>query len=84
MYMILSKGREPKKQALLEMLAEQDIQTLALAFSYAQNMQLYGVDVTLKLETATQNEEALTRAYQRGYYDAMQRINRMEEHDKER
>ena len=77
--MILSKGRKPKKQALLEALAEEDEQILALSYAHAQYLKMYGIDIEQTLYTATQNAEALSKAYQKGYYDAMERINRMEE-----
>lgn len=82
--MILSKGREPKKQALLEALAKEDLQILGLAYAHAKYLTMYGVDIEKTIATATENVEELTRAYQKGYYDAMERISRMERFEAER
>lgn len=40
-----------------------------LAMIYAQNMYMYGVDVTKALETATSQSAALNEAYLRGLHD---------------
>ena len=73
MLTILSRGRKPKKACLLEALAEEDTQIIALAYAHAQYLKMYGVDIEKTLDTATQNVEVVTRAYQRGYYDAMEK-----------
>lgn len=70
---ILSKGRKPKKDVLLEELAKEDLQVLSLAYMYAKNLQMYGEDVTKAISTATQNVAILGKAYRKGYYDALQR-----------
>ena len=75
MWMILCRGRKPKKQALLEALAEEDTQILALAYAHAKYLMMYGVDIEKALYTATENAEVLTKAYQKGYYDAMNKIS---------
>lgn len=54
---------------MLEQLAKEDLQVLALAFTYAKNLQMYGEDVTKAITTATQNAELLEKAYRKGYYD---------------
>ena len=72
---ILCKGRKSTREALLEQLAKEDLQVLALAFTYAKNLQLYGEDVTKAITTATQNAAMLEKAYNRGYYDAMNRMS---------
>ena len=82
--MILSRGREQKKQALLEALAQEDTQILALAYAHAQYLKMYGVDIEKALYTATENAEAMSKAYQKGYYDAMERTSRMEKFKTER
>lgn len=84
LWMILSRGRQPKKQELLDALAEEDLQTLALAYSHAQYLKWYGVDIEKALETATENADALDKAYRKGYHDAMERADRMRMYDKER
>lgn len=71
--MFLNKDQKSKREELLEELAKEDLQVLALSFTYAKNLQMYGVDVTEKWVTATQNVSALEKAYQKGYYDALQR-----------
>ena len=83
MWMILSKERKPKKEALLEALAKEDVQILGLAYAHAKYLILYGVDIEKTIATATENAEVLTRAYQKGYYDAMKRCDRMREFEAE-
>ena len=68
---------------MLEALAKEDVQILALAYAHAQYLKMYGVDIEKTLYTATQNAEVITKAYQKGYYDAMERINRMEHFEAE-
>lgn len=77
--MILSRGRKSKREYLLEALAKEDTQIIALAYAHAQYLKMYGVDIEKALYTATENAEVMTRAYQRGYYDAMERVNRERE-----
>ena len=72
----LCKGRKQKRTALLDELAKEDLQVLSLAYVYAKNLQMYGEDVTEKWLTATKNTSALEKAYQKGYYDAMEQANR--------
>ena len=71
MWMILSRKSKTTKEELLESLAKEDTQILALAYAHAQYLKMYGVDIERALYTATENAEVMTRAYQRGYYDAM-------------
>lgn len=80
---IISDGRKSMKQTLLDALAEEDVQTLGLAYSYAQCLTKYGVDITKVLDTATANVDALGRAYRKGYHDAMERADRMRMHKEE-
>ena len=47
---------------------------IATAYLHAINYTLYGVDVTEKWLTATQNASALEKAYRKGCYDAMERV----------
>jgi hypothetical protein len=82
--MILYRGRKPKKEFLLEELAKENIQTLGLAYAYARNLMLYGVDITKVLDTAAQNAEALSRAYEKGYYDAMEHAMELEKKARDR
>ena len=75
--MILSRGRKSKREDLLEALAKEDTQIIALAYAHAQYLKMYGVDIEKALYTATENAELITRAYQRGYYDAMGRDHQL-------
>ena len=59
-----------KKQAMLDLLAEENEQVVALAFMYAKNMQNYGVDVTKAWDSAVQQSAALYEAYTRGRMDS--------------
>lgn len=73
-----------KKEALLEELAKEDLQVLSLAYMYAKNLHMYGEDVTKAIYSATQNTAMLNKAYQRGYYDAMnKKIIESEDKDNE-
>ena len=69
--MFLNKGRMTKKEVLLEELAKEDLQILALAYVYAKNTHIYGVDVTKAICSATENLAMLEKAYNEGYCDAM-------------
>ena len=82
--MILNKGRKIKKEALLEELAKEDTQILGLAYVHAKYLMMYGIDIEKAVYTATENVEILTKAYQKGYYDAMRRISQMEKFNAER
>ena len=55
------------KEAILKLLAEEDTQTLSMAYLYAKNMVDHGIDVTEKWETAVKQESALYRAEMDGY-----------------
>lgn len=54
---------------------------IATAYLYAINYTLYGEDVTEKWTTVTQNTSALEKAYEKGYYDALQRRKENEENN---
>lgn len=59
-----------KKQAMLEQLAEENEQVIALAYMYAKNMHLYGTDVTKAWDSAVQQSIALYDAYIQGRTDS--------------
>ncbi len=59
-----------RKQVMLELLAEENEQVIALAFMYAKNMHLYGVDVTKAWDSAICQSAALNEAYTRGRVDS--------------
>lgn len=65
--------QEYKNKQLIEELSKMPPMVIATAYLHAINYTLYGVDVTEKWVTATQNANALERAYRKGYYDALQR-----------
>lgn len=62
------------KEKLIELLSKEDTMVLSQAYLYAKNLTNYGVDITEKWVTATQNARASERAYREGYYDALQRL----------
>ena len=62
------------KENLLERLAKEDLQVLVLAYVYAKNLCMYGEDVTKAIQSATENAAMLSKAYQRGYWDAMNKM----------
>ena len=76
--MILSKGRKADREVLLEELAKEDTLILGLAYAHAYYLKMYGVDIENGMYTATQNAEALSRAYDKGYYDAMKKCSERE------
>ena len=61
------------KEKLIELLSQEDTMVLNQAYLYVRSLTNYGVDITEKWVTATQNARALERAYRKGYYDALQR-----------
>lgn len=61
------------KEQLIDELSKMPPMVIATAYLHAINYTLYGVDVTEKWLTATQNSCALERAYKKGYYEALQK-----------
>lgn len=70
-----------KESMLLEFFANQDDAVLDMAYLYATNLCRFGVNVDEKWSTVTEQSSALESAYRGGYYDALQRSNRMQEFD---
>ena len=64
--------QEYRSKQLIDELSKMPPMVIATAYLYAINYTLYGEDVTEKWLTATQNAAALERAYQKGWYDALQ------------
>ena len=62
---------DKEKQALLNLLVEEDNMVLAQAYLYAKNLIKQGIDIAEKWSTVTQQSEAVYKAYNNGYYDAM-------------
>lgn len=65
---------DKEKINLMMLLAKEDTYVLSQAYLYAVNLARYGVVVTEKWETATQQSANLQRAYIRGRYDELQII----------
>lgn len=65
-----------EKAKMIETLSKYPDMVIKTALAYAINMYDYGVDVTTKWETATQQVDALYRARQKGYYDALEKIHK--------
>lgn len=70
--------REYESKQLIDELSKMPPKVIATAYLHAINYTLYGVDVTEKWETATQNADALDIAYVKGYHDALQRLKESE------
>lgn len=66
------KERTPK-EIMLEKLAELPDMVVSASFLYAKNYIDYGCDVTKEWTSAVENHDALSRAYSKGYYDAMKK-----------
>ena len=69
--------QEYRNKQLTDELAKMPPMVIATAYLYAKNYIEYGEDVTEKWVTATQNASALEKAYQKGYHDAMERVNQV-------
>ena len=65
--------QECESKQLIDELSKMPPMVIATAYLHAINYTLYGVDVTEKWLTATQNTSALEKAYKKGYYDALQK-----------
>jgi len=62
---------EYKRKLLMHKLSEMPSVVVETAYLYAVNYIAYGEDVTKDWLTAIQQTQALEKAYQKGYYDAM-------------
>lgn len=67
------KIQDRKKQQIINELSKMPSMVVATAYIHAINYTLYGVDVTEKWVTAVQQTAVLEKAYNKGYYDAVQR-----------
>ena len=74
--------QDSKSRQLIDELAKMPPMVIATAYLHAINYTLYGVDVTEKWVTATEQAAILERAYRKGYYDALQRQAESEEDEK--
>lgn len=68
------KIRECESKQLIDELSKMPPMVIATAYLYAINYTLYGVDVTEKWVTATQQTHALEKARRDGYYEALQKL----------
>lgn len=68
-----------KSKLLIDELSKMPPMVIATAYLHAICYTRYGVDVTEKWVTATQNVAVLEEAYNKGYYDALQRLSESEE-----
>ena len=66
-------SNDSQKGTLLKMLAKENDMVLSQAYLYAKSLCEYGVDIAEKWSTATQQAEALERAYRKGRYDEAER-----------
>lgn len=64
--------KECETKYLIDELSKMPPMVIATAYLHAINYTLYGEDVTEKWVTAIQNASALEKAYNKGYYDALQ------------
>ena len=62
------------KETLLESLSNEPLAVIQTAYLYAQNLHLYGVDVTKEWLTATVQSTNLEQAYRKGFYDALEQM----------
>lgn len=68
------KKQDGKKDFMVSELAKLPEMVVATAYVYAVNMSKYGVDVANAWLTAVQQSEALTRAYEKGHYEALREV----------
>lgn len=59
------------KQLLLDALSKENEVVIALAYSYAKNLDKYGVDINALWDNQEKNSQALGRAYTEGYFDGL-------------
>ena len=64
--------QELERKQLIDELSKMPPMVIATAYLHALNYTMYGVDVTEKWLTATQNAAALERAYHEGYSEALE------------
>ena len=71
--------RELQRKQLIDELSKMPPMVVSTAYLYAINYTLYGENVTEKWTTATQNASALENAYNKGYHDALDALQRQAE-----
>lgn len=68
-----NQTQEYNTKQIIDKLSKMSPMIIATAYLQAVNLVEYGEDVTQEWVTAVQNTSALEKAYQKGYYDALQR-----------
>lgn len=68
-----------KIKYILDELSKMPPMVIETAYLHAMNFELYGVDVTKEWVTAVQNSYALSRAYEKGYYEGLKKRAESEE-----
>ena len=74
--------QEYERKQLIDELSKMPPMVIVTAYLHAINYTLYGVDVTEKWVTATEQAAILERAYRESYYDALQKQAESEEDEK--
>lgn len=77
-------NRKDKSKQLIDELARMSPEIVELAYLNAINYTLYGIDITEKMETASQNAAALEKAYHEGYNSALARCGHIYKEHSER
>lgn len=70
-----SENNLTEKEVMIKRLSELPDEVIATAVVYATDFTKLGADVTQQWNTAQKQHSELSKAYYRGYYDAMKRIN---------
>jgi len=73
---------ETKKKEAITKLQDMSPMQVTLAYLFAKYYSELGVDVTEKWTTALQNNLALTKAFSRGYYEALKDSQKEKNHDR--
>ena len=72
------KQEEPsfdeQKERMLAQMREESLTVICLAYMYAKNFEETGVDITTRWATMEQQNKILQEVYNRGYKDALQKI----------
>ena len=63
--------QDAQKKQMLKDLAEHPTIVIATAYLYALHYNLYGIDISKEWDTVVKQSQALEEAYNKGYYDAM-------------
>ncbi len=61
------------KSAIIDLMKEEPLPVLQIAYIYAKHFIMYGEDITKTWDTAIENVNMLEKAYRKGYYDALER-----------